>query len=90
MKYLFYIINLMLVAAIAYFFVEITYKKLFPGYMAPFEFSFSKTASQEIKSGKIKNRQKKHSPAAGIELGRGASKAHVVRAKQTKGVLLFS
>lgn len=58
MKYLFYIINSILIAAIAYFCVEITYKKLAPEYLAPFESSFLKTASQDIKSGKIKNRQK--------------------------------
>ncbi len=60
MKYIFYIINLILIAAIAYFCVEITYKTIVAGYLVPFESSFSKTASQKNKSGNIKNLQKKN------------------------------
>lgn len=59
MKYLFYIINTILITAIGYFCVGITYKNLAAGYLAPFESSFSTTASKETGREQVKNFQKK-------------------------------
>ena len=54
MKYLFYIINSVLIAAIAYFCVDIGYKNLFAHYLGPAAPSFSRTPPAESKGGEAK------------------------------------
>ncbi len=59
MKYLFYLINTILITAIAYFCVGIAYKNLVSGTFTPIESSFLKTAGKEIRREQVRNLQKK-------------------------------